>query len=244
MRIRLTPATSPRGPVAMPGSWAEAAHPEAGQTLPDAAMRAGAYSWCKAPRLAGRTMETGALARQAVDGHPLGRALAAEGGVRARVAARLLEIARTQIALEAMQAAIAPEAAFMRYLGAFPRLEVRGPGWSRRRAAPWAIGSRDQRTGRLASYQNRSVRRPGISAPRDASGTPGPVEARAGRRASARDDGTRRCRCQHMLAQLLIHSMVLTVGIDPALSPGCGAVARGGLSARSWPAANLRCPRT
>ncbi|KPP85413.1 MAG: hydrogenase large subunit [Rhodobacteraceae bacterium HLUCCA08] len=151
----------------------EAAHPEAGQTLPDAAMRAGAYSWCKAPRLAGRTMETGALARQAVDGHPLGRALAAEGGVRARVAARLLEIARTQIALEAMKAAIAPEAAFMRPL-ALPR---QGAGAGLVEAARGALGHWCRiEDGRLASYQIVAPTTWNFS-PRDASGTPGPVEA-------------------------------------------------------------------
>ena len=42
------------------------------------------------PRLAGETMETGALAWQVIDGHPLARDLVAEGGsALARFAARL-----------------------------------------------------------------------------------------------------------------------------------------------------------
>ncbi|PWJ21857.1 hydrogenase large subunit [Jannaschia seohaensis] len=96
-------------------SWmmGEAAHPLDGVTVPDEEMRDSAYSWCKASRLAGAPAETGALARQAVDGHPLAQALATEGGVRARVAARLLEIARTQIWLEAQVAGVDPSHSLM-----------------------------------------------------------------------------------------------------------------------------------
>ena len=58
----------------------EAASPPArGLTVPDADAP-GAYSWCKAPRLGGAVVETGALARQLVDGHPLLRDLAASAG--------------------------------------------------------------------------------------------------------------------------------------------------------------------
>ncbi|MGB0904983.1 MAG: nickel-dependent hydrogenase large subunit, partial [Mangrovicoccus sp.] len=48
----------------------DTAPPMRGETLPDESMRDAAYSWCKAPRLAGQTFETGALARQIIDGHP------------------------------------------------------------------------------------------------------------------------------------------------------------------------------
>ncbi len=64
-------------------------------TLPDM-DRAGAYSFAKAPRLDGSPAETGAVARQAVAGHKLVRALLAQAGashVLARVVARVLEIA-------------------------------------------------------------------------------------------------------------------------------------------------------
>ena len=91
----------------------EGAHPSQGVTVPDEDMAAPAYSWCKAPRLGGRPVEVGALARQVVDGHPLALALAAEGGVRARIAGRLLEIARLMIWLETWAAALDPSARFM-----------------------------------------------------------------------------------------------------------------------------------
>ncbi len=77
-------------------SWmaGERAHPAHGITLPSLDNTAG-YSWCKAPRLDGEVVETGALARQQVDGHPLIRALVAQSGgnVQNRMIARLLELA-------------------------------------------------------------------------------------------------------------------------------------------------------
>ncbi len=88
-------------------SWmlGDAAHPLQGWTQPDEDMADPAYSWCKAPRLDGKVFETGAFARQVVDGHPLALSLAqggagGGGGVLARVACRLLEIARIQVLLE------------------------------------------------------------------------------------------------------------------------------------------------
>jgi len=82
-------------------------HPMAGLTEPDA-DKPGAYSWNKAPRLAGQVVQTGALARQLVDGHPLIHdAVATHGGtVLARVLARLLEMARILPAMEQWLAAI------------------------------------------------------------------------------------------------------------------------------------------
>jgi Ni,Fe-hydrogenase I large subunit len=72
----------------------EPRHPSDGQTIPDPGMQDG-YSWCKAPRLNGQTMETGALSRQLIDGHPLIRDCVARSGgnVENRVLARLLEVA-------------------------------------------------------------------------------------------------------------------------------------------------------
>ena len=69
--------------------------PERGNTQP-LLDKPEAYSWCKAPRLYGSVVETGALARQLIDGHPLARALVAESGgnVRNRILARWLEMAR------------------------------------------------------------------------------------------------------------------------------------------------------
>ncbi len=76
-------------------------HPFDGATLP-LAGKSDAYTWCKAPRLDGQVMEVGALARQLVNGHPLIRDLAANGGgnVRSRVIARLLEIALVVVSME------------------------------------------------------------------------------------------------------------------------------------------------
>ncbi|MDR3460724.1 MAG: nickel-dependent hydrogenase large subunit [Beijerinckiaceae bacterium] len=70
--------------------------PALAQTIPDA-DREGAYSWAKAPRLDKSPAEVGALARQAVDGNKLARALLAQKGassVMSRVVARMIEIAR------------------------------------------------------------------------------------------------------------------------------------------------------
>jgi hydrogenase large subunit len=47
-----------------------ARHPFAGLTEPRA-DKPGAYTWNKAPRLNGAVLETGAIARQLADGHPL-----------------------------------------------------------------------------------------------------------------------------------------------------------------------------
>ncbi|WP_425071418.1 nickel-dependent hydrogenase large subunit [Sagittula sp. S175] len=150
----------------------EAAHPAQGDTRPDAEMRESAYSWCKAPRLAGETVEVGALARQVVDGHPLALALAGEGGVRARVAGRLLEIARTQIALERMLAAIKPEAAFM------AEVTLRdGEGVGLVEAARGSLGHwLTVERGKIARYQIIAPTTWNFS-PRDAGGVAGPVEA-------------------------------------------------------------------
>ena len=69
-------------------------HPAQGHTLPDA-DKPGAYTWNKAPRLQGRVMETGALARQVMSGQTLARQLVAQAGsqVLSRVLGRLLELA-------------------------------------------------------------------------------------------------------------------------------------------------------
>ena len=77
------------------------ADPAHGATIPDADKQQ-AYSWCKAPRLSGQPVEVGALARQAVAGHPLFAELIAASGsnVRNRVIARLIETARVAVAME------------------------------------------------------------------------------------------------------------------------------------------------
>lgn len=151
----------------------EAAHPSAGQTLPDEAMGEDGYTWCKAPRLGGETFETGALARQAIDSHPLARALAGEASVRARIVGRLLEVARTQILLEEMLAAIDPEAAFMIHRP----MPTEGMGVGLVEAARGALGHWMRiEEGKVASYQIIAPTTWNFS-PRDAAGVPGPLEA-------------------------------------------------------------------
>lgn len=149
------------------------AHPYEGQTQPDEAMSAPAYSWCKAPRLVGEPFEVGALARQVVDGHPLARALAVEGGVLARVAGRLLELARSQIVMEDLVAGLEPGAAFMAR-GDVPR-QGRGEGLVE--AARGALGHWLRiEGGKIAGYQIIAPTTWNFS-PRDAEGRPGPLEA-------------------------------------------------------------------
>lgn len=151
----------------------EAAHPSAGETVPDEMMREDAYSWCKAPRLQGRTFETGALARQIVVGHPLARALAAEGGVRARVAGRLLELALTQIEMERLLRDIRPESRFMDQV----TLPENGAGVGVVEAARGALGHWiTVKDGAISGYQIIAPTTWNFS-PRDAGGTAGPVEA-------------------------------------------------------------------
>lgn len=150
------------------------AHPLRGMTLPDEDMRDSAYSWCKAPRLDGRPMETGALARQVIDGHPLAVDLAIRGGgVLARVAARLLEIARTQILMEDIVRDLDPAQRFMES-GPLPD---QGVGAGLVEAARGALGHWLRiEQGRIASYQIIAPTTWNFS-PRDSLGIPGPLEA-------------------------------------------------------------------
>jgi hydrogenase large subunit len=150
-----------------------AAHPSVGQTAPDELMREDAYSWCKAPRLAGEVFETGAFARQVIDGHPLAVALANEASVRARIVGRVLEIARTLIALETLLEGIDPTQSFMDVVN----LPDSAEGVGLVEAARGSLGHwlRIEK-GEIASYQIIAPTTWNFS-PRDAQGVPGPVEA-------------------------------------------------------------------
>jgi Ni,Fe-hydrogenase I large subunit len=88
--------------------------PMTGETRPLPDGKEGAYTWCKAPRYAGQVVETGALARQVLAGHPLALALVKEQGasVVGRVVARLLEVARLLPQMETWLAAIVPGETF------------------------------------------------------------------------------------------------------------------------------------
>ena len=153
---------------------AAALHPMAGSTLPQA-DKIGAYSWNKAPRLAGQVLETGAIARQLVDGQPLIRAavLAQGGCVSTRVLARLVEIARIVPLMEQWLLALQPHEPFFEN-HALPD-QARGIGLTE--AARGALGHwlRIDK-GRISHYQIVAPTSWNFS-PRDAAGTPGALEA-------------------------------------------------------------------
>jgi len=156
----------------MEGRW-RAHHPFEGFTFPDADDEVG-YSWCKAPRLAGLPFETGAVARQLVDGQPLIHALVATSGgsVFARVVARLVETARTLIAMEDWVRALEPGAPWCAQ-GDMPR-GGRAAGLTE--AARGALGHWLRvENGRIAGYQIIAPTTWNFS-PRDAAGVPGPLE--------------------------------------------------------------------
>ncbi|HEY3326543.1 MAG TPA: nickel-dependent hydrogenase large subunit [Novimethylophilus sp.] len=147
--------------------------PAEGYTLPQPG-KPGAYSWCKAPRLDGRVVETGALARQMVAGHPLIRDLVARhgGNVTARVVARLLEFARVLPVMENWVRQIHPGAAFC-----FPATALdnaRGMGLVE--AARGSLGHwLEVCEGKIHNYQIVAPTTWNFS-PRDAAGAPGPLE--------------------------------------------------------------------
>ncbi|MEJ2621110.1 MAG: nickel-dependent hydrogenase large subunit [Candidatus Thiodiazotropha sp.] len=148
-------------------------HPFEGITLPDAEVER-AYSWCKAPRLDGRVVEVGALARQQVDGHPLIRDLVSQSGgnVRNRVIARLLEIARVVILMESWIRQIQPKEPFCNH-ATMPQ-EAQGAGLVE--AARGSLGHWIKiRNGRILNYQIVAPTTWNFS-PRDAKGQPGALE--------------------------------------------------------------------
>ncbi len=147
--------------------------PFAGSTVPDGMDETG-YSWCKAPRLGGLPYETGAIARQLVDGHPLIRALVAQdgGSVRSRVIARLLELARTTDAMEGWLRAIDPVASWC--VAAEMPESAQAVGLTE--AARGALGHWLRvEHGRIAGYQIIAPTTWNFS-PRDLDGVPGPLE--------------------------------------------------------------------
>ena len=129
----------------------EALHPWQGSTLPQD-DKAGAYSWCKAPRLDGRAVEVGAIARQLIDGHPLIADLVSRhgGNVHSRVVARLLELARVLPAMEDWAQALQPGAPFCHH----GRLPQEGQGAGLVEAARGSLGHWLRiRHGRILNYQ-------------------------------------------------------------------------------------------
>lgn len=179
-------------------SWmlGEAAHPYAGHTVPDETMRADSYSWCKAPRYGGQTLEVGAFARQLIDGHPLAKGLLRGGraNVRARVVGRLLEIALTTVAIERWIRDFVIEDPFITHV-ALPA-DIRAEGLCE--AARGSLGHWvNVRNGKIAGYQIIAPTTWNFS-PRDANGVPGALEA-ALEGVAVRDGETTPLSVQHIV---------------------------------------------
>jgi len=152
-------------------------HPRHGETRPliaEFAEQPDAYTWCKAPRYDAAVAETGALARQMVNGQPLLRALvAANGGsVLARVVARLFEIALVVPAMENWVRALTPGEPFCNQW----QLPDQASAVGLVEAARGALGHWLQIDGgKIARYQIIAPTTWNFS-PRDAGGVPGALE--------------------------------------------------------------------
>lgn len=153
-------------------------HPAQGLTRPDADKPA-AYTWNKAPRLAGLPCETGAIARRLAAGHGLVRAAVARcgGTVYTRVLARLLELA---VVVPQMEQWLGSLQAREPFCATEPASDARSEtisGKGLTEAARGALGHwvRIERD-RIASYQIIAPTSWNFS-PRDTAGTPGPLES-------------------------------------------------------------------
>ncbi len=149
-------------------------HPMLGLTQPEI-DKPGAYTWNKAPRLAGQVVETGAIARQLVDGQRLIRAaVSLHGGtVYTRVLARLLEVSRLLPLMERWLGALQPREPYHQVQA----LPAQGQGIGLSEAARGALGHWLKiENGRIAHYQIVAPTSWNFS-PRDAAGTPGALEA-------------------------------------------------------------------
>jgi hydrogenase large subunit len=147
--------------------------PALGRTVVDA-DKAGAYTWCKAPRYGDDVVEVGALARQMVDGHPLLRDYVTRRGasVTARVVARLLELARVLPLMESWTKALVPGEPFCAH-GELPD-EAQGVGLVE--AARGSLGHWFSiKRGRIERYQIVAPTTWNFS-PRDAAERPGALE--------------------------------------------------------------------
>ncbi len=170
-------------------------HPFDGVTEPDGQMEDG-YSWCKAPRLDGQTVEVGALARQLVAGHPLIRDVVAQNGgnVENRILARLLEIALIIPVMQDWVKALRPDDPFCHH-GDRPD-QARGAGLVE--AARGGLGHwLTVEGGLIKNYQIIAPTTWNFS-PRDDKNMPGPLEqALAG--SPVRDGETDPVAVQHIV---------------------------------------------
>lgn len=147
--------------------------PALGETIV-AAEKAGAYTWCKAPRYAGQVVETGALSRQVVAGNRLARDLVERhgGSVTARVVARMIELASVLPAMEQWVRDIVPGEAFC-HPATMPET---GEGVGLVEAARGSLGHwLSIKRGRIERYQIIAPTTWNFS-PRDREDQPGPLE--------------------------------------------------------------------
>ncbi|MCL6415143.1 nickel-dependent hydrogenase large subunit [Aestuariirhabdus sp. Z084] len=158
-------------------SWMQASpprHPREGATKPTG-MDDNGYSWCKAPRLNGRVIEVGALARQSVNGNPLALDLLRSGGanVQSRILMRLWEMARLLLAMENWAELLVPGEPFFEAGLASPQ---DGEGVGMVEAARGSLGHWMRvRNGLIDRYQIIAPTTWNFS-PRDADGQPGALE--------------------------------------------------------------------
>ncbi|MGB4927420.1 MAG: nickel-dependent hydrogenase large subunit [Giesbergeria sp.] len=153
---------------------AGALHPSQGLTQPDIG-KPGAYTWNKAPRLQGRVLETGALARQLAQGQPLLRSLwqQGRGNVLTRVLARSMELAQLVLLAEQCLRAIVPGAPCCEEAHLPDEADAVGLCEAARGSLGHWMSVRD---GRIASYQIIAPTSWNFS-PRDRQGVPGALEA-------------------------------------------------------------------
>ena len=158
-------------------SWFE---PEPAVACPSEAMtepapgRAEAYSWAKAPRYAGKSVEVGPMARMVIDGDPLAADLMETVGqsVFSRVLLRLHEAVRLCRAVEGWLGEVDPEEPFC--ARAVPVESAAGYALGE---APRGVLGHWVRMeqGHIRNYEVITPTSWNLS-PRDASGAPGPLE--------------------------------------------------------------------
>ena len=156
------------------GARGEPLHPLHGLTRPEP-DKPGAYTWNKAPRLAGEVVETGAIARQLASGHAAG---ARRGGAprRHRLHARAGAPARTRARGADDGRLAAGDAPRPKPSACRPTLPDEGSGVGLSEAARGSLGHWVVvRRGRIANYQIVAPTSWNFS-PRDAAGTPGALE--------------------------------------------------------------------
>jgi len=154
-------------------SEAPAVHPDDAAASP-APEKAEAYSWAKAPRYAGESVEVGPMARMLIDGDPLASDLVAAAGpsVFARVLLRLHELVRLVRDLEGWLSRIDPQEPFY----AEPQVGAAAEGYALTEAPRGTLGHwvRTEQ-GRIRHYEIVTPTGWNLS-PRDSEGRPGPLE--------------------------------------------------------------------